>query len=111
MGNDATTLWPVTAEELDEARRQGHQDATELISDRAPTDLMLRMAWAAGYGQIDAIRDAVSAARDAGITWRQIGDALGENWRTVQSRYGGGSERTRRYTERQRQREDESENK
>jgi hypothetical protein len=73
-----------------------------VVSRQLPADPILRMAWAAGYGQVDAIKDAVDAARAAGATWRQVGAALGVHYRTAQSKYGGGQERARRYADRQR---------
>jgi hypothetical protein len=71
------------------------------VSEEAPTDPLLRVAWTAGHGSYDAVKEAVEEAREAGATWKQLGEALGENWRTVQSRYGQ-PDRTRKYLERQR---------
>src|SRR4051794_11532813 len=105
MVSHASTLRAVSDDDIRDARRRGMTDATELVADKAPDDPVLRVAWAGGYGQIDVIKDAIDAARAAGATWRQLGDALGENWRTVQSRYGGGAERYQRYRERQRAKE------
>jgi len=98
---EAGTLRPVTADDLAQAREAGRQAAEKAVSQEAPTDPLLRVAWTAGHGSYDAVKDAVEAARSAAATWRQLGDALGENWRTVQSRYGQ-PDRTRRYLERQR---------
>jgi hypothetical protein len=105
MQHHAGTVRPVTDEEIRAARERGEVDATEVIADRAPDDPILRVAWATGYGKVEVIKDAVELARAAGVTWRQLGDAMGENWRTVQSRYGGGQERYRQYRERQRAKE------
>jgi hypothetical protein len=60
------------------------------------------VAWATGYGQVDVIRQAVEQARGAGASWRQLGEAMGVHFRTVQSKYGTGPERSKRYRERQR---------
>ncbi|MPY95972.1 MAG: hypothetical protein GEV08_23810 [Acidimicrobiia bacterium] len=96
--------------ELDEdrlrlARDHGEADARR-AEEHAPTDALERIAWAVGFGQVDQVQAAVDAARAAGLTWRQIAPAIGEHWRNVQTKYGGGRERHRRYRERKRQQGD-----
>lgn len=98
---------PVVADDdaldYDEARGKGHADALEAAAERAPDHALLRVAWAHGFGQVDQLRGAVQEARAQGFTWRDIGQATGENWRTAQTKYGGGYEGQRRYRERKRQ--------
>jgi len=86
---------------LDAARAAGRDDA-EHAMDRAPDDPLLRVAWAQGFGQVDQLREAVRQAKASGLTWRQIGAALGEHPRTAETKYGGGLDRMRRYRERRR---------
>lgn len=87
MQSATGTLTPVTADELDDARESGRKAAADAIAAHAPTDPIRRLAWAVGYGHVSAIDDAVMRAREAGLSWRQIGEAMDENPRTVQSRY------------------------
>lgn len=83
--------------DLDGIRQQGHNDAAQTVDTHAPEDPIQRVAWAVGYGTVDAAQTAVDRARQAGATWRQIGQAAGINWRTAQSRWGSGPDRQRRY--------------
>ena len=83
----AGTVRGVTAEELDQARQQGRADANHLADSRAPSDPLLRLAWAVGVGQVDLVREAVDAAVNAGRSWREIGEAMGEKPNTVRSRF------------------------
>ena len=101
FGYDSSMSEDVTSEALDVARHAGRESAGKALDD-APDDPLLRIAWAQGFGQVDQLRDAVQQAKAQGITWRQIGDALGENPRTAETKYGSGLERMRRYRERRR---------
>jgi hypothetical protein len=77
----------VTADDLAAARAAGRRAAEQAINEQAPTDPTLKIAWAKGYGSVDAVDQAVEEARDVGITWRKIAEALGENHNTVRVRY------------------------
>lgn len=77
----------VTADDLAADREAGRLDAMQHISERAPADPLRRVAWAKGYGSIDAVDQAVEDARGAGVTWREIAEALDENHNTVRVRY------------------------
>lgn len=77
----------VTADELDAARQEGRQAAEQAINEQAPADPLLKVAWTQGHGGVDAVDQAVQEARDAGVTWREIAEALGENATTVRVRY------------------------
>lgn len=88
------------ANELEQAREQGKQDALRTIASYAPVEPLKRVAWAVGYGAIDEVQAAVDLARANGATWQSIGQAAGINWRTAQSRWGSGPQRQRRYRER-----------
>lgn len=77
----------VTADDLAADREAGRRDAEQHISERAPADPLRRVAWAQGYGSIEAVDQAVADARAAGVTWREIAEALGENHNTVRVRY------------------------
>src|SRR4051794_34445125 len=82
MLSATTRLGDVTDEELDDARAAGEQaaeQAREAISRGAPAEPPLRLAWAVGFGQVGAIDEAVAIARQAGMSWRQIGEIMGEN--------------------------------
>lgn len=75
----ATTLLGVTDDELREALAATTQEgaaAAERASALAPADPLHRVAWFQGFDD-GRLRDAVQAARDAGVTWREIGIALG----------------------------------
>lgn len=89
----------VTSEDLAAARSAGHQNATDALA-AAPDHPLLRIAWAQGFGQIDQLREAVQQGKASGLTWREIGEALGENPKTAATKYGGGLDRMRRYRER-----------
>lgn len=86
---------------LERARRDGRQAAGRVL-DAAPDHPQLRVAWAAGFGHGDQLQAAIDSARDHGFTWRQIGEAMDQNWRTVQSRYGPGQAAAQRYRARKR---------
>lgn len=83
------------------AREDGRRAASHLL-DGAPEEPLLRVAWAAGFGHPEQLRAAVDEARAAGCTWKQVGAATDEHWRTAQSKYGPGYEAHRRYRERRR---------
>lgn len=92
----------VTAEQIDEAHNDGQRAASETL-DAAPTHPLLRIAWARGFGQTDQLQRAIDTARETGYSWRQISAAVGENQRTVETKYGGGRERQRAYLKRKRE--------
>ena len=92
----------VSDDELQQARAAGQKAAEELVANDSPTDPLLAVAWAAGYGSVDAISRAVAAARSAGVSWRQLGIAMGMHPKTVQSKYGQ-PDRHKRYFEKRRQ--------
>lgn len=77
----------VTADDLTAAREAGRRAAEQAINEQAPADPVLRIAWAQGHGGVDALRQAVEDARNAGVTWREIAEALGENPSTVRVRF------------------------
>lgn len=77
----------VTGDDLTAAKRAGRLAAEQVAATQAPDDPVLRIAWAAGYGSVDAVDRAVHQARAAGVTWREIAQALGENHNTVRVRY------------------------
>jgi hypothetical protein len=85
---------------LERARHDGQQAARKAF--RPPDHPQLRAAWAAGFGRPDELRAAVQNAREHGFTWKQIGEAIGEHWRTAQSKYGPGYEAAARYRARKR---------
>jgi hypothetical protein len=87
--------------DLQRARKQGAK-AAEHVLDGAPDHPLLRVAWAAGLGHPDQLRAAVQDARSRGFTWKQIGEATDEHWRTAQSKYGPGYPAHARYRERKR---------
>lgn len=91
----------VTPEQLQQATDDGRAAATSTLN-AAPDHPLLRVAWARGFGQTDQLQAAVDLARAGGFTWREIGEAVGENQRTVETKYGGGRERQRRYQQRRR---------
>lgn len=95
----------VTADDLAADREAGRRDAEQHISEQAPANPLRRVAWAQGYGSADAVDQAVADARDAGITWRQIAEALDENHNTVRVRYTQ-PDRTHRWKAKQAERED-----
>ena len=64
---------------------------------KAPAHPLLRVAWAAGFRELNQIHEAVRHSRAAGATWREISEALGENPATAETKYGTGLERMRRY--------------
>ena len=90
-------------EELAAAREEGRLAAERFVVDQAPTDPLLRVAWAQGLGDSDHVRTAVATAREAGATWKQLGEALGISWETARFRFSGGYERHKRYRERKKQ--------
>ncbi|MPY95458.1 MAG: hypothetical protein GEV08_21100 [Acidimicrobiia bacterium] len=94
----------MTADDLDHARQQGHDDAVELANTRKPDEPLLALAWAVGVGQVDLVRQALEEALTAGRSWREIGNAMGENPSTLRSRYLY-PDRSTKYR-RQRQRDD-----
>lgn len=100
-GYDPPMAEDVGEPELESARQAGRQAAERTLTE-APDHPLLRVAWAQGFGQLDMLREAVQQAKADGITWRQIGEALGENPRTAETKYGTGLERMRRYRERKR---------
>lgn len=88
-------------DDIARARQEGAAAADSAIS-QAPDNLILRIAWAAGFGEQDRVQQAVDDARQAGFTWRQIAEATGGGWRGVQTKYGGGKIRQARYRARKR---------
>ncbi|MPY94663.1 MAG: hypothetical protein GEV08_16855 [Acidimicrobiia bacterium] len=96
------------AEDLDAAREQGRRDGAELAERKAPTDPLLRLAWADGLGDTDHVREAVRQARGAGAPWKDIAEVLGITVSTAKTRFTpSGYERMQRYRERKRQQGDE----
>ena len=87
--------------DLQRARKQGAKAAERLL-DGAPDHPLLQVAWAAGLAHPERLRAAVQEARGRGFTWKQIGEATDENWRTAQSKYGPGYPAHARYRERKR---------
>lgn len=87
------------------AREQGARAARQAIEHDAPSDPLQLVAWTAGFGSEPDVAAAVANAREAGRTWREIATALGQNMRTVMTKFGGGYEAQRRYRQR-RQSED-----
>lgn len=77
----------VTADELDAARQAGRRATEQFVNEQAPADPVLKVAWAQGHGGVDVVDQAVREARDAGVTWREIAEALSENPTTVRVRY------------------------
>jgi DNA-binding NarL/FixJ family response regulator len=77
----------VTADDITAARAAGRLAAEQVIAEQAPADPVLKIAWTDGHGGVDALRTAVQEARDSGVTWREIAEALGENENTVRVRY------------------------
>ena len=86
----------VTADDLTAAKNAGRMAAEQVVNEQAPTDPVLKIAWAQGYGSVDALEAAVSEARNQGVTWREIAEALDENATTVRVRYTQ-QDRYRRY--------------
>lgn len=95
MAHDATP------EDLQAERARGEQ-AAHKVAAAGPADPLLRVAWAFGFGQTDQLQAAVTAARAAGLTWKQIAAATGEHPATAATKYGGGRERQREYQRRRR---------
>lgn len=95
----------MTDDELAAAREAGRRAAEQAIQDQAPDDPLLRIAWAAGHGGVDAVKAAVEAARTSGQTWAEIARALDENASTVRVRYSQ-PDRWRKYVERKKQHDD-----
>lgn len=91
----------VTADDLTAAKNAGRMAAEQVVSEQAPDDPLLKIAWAQGYGSIDALDRAVLEARAAGVTWREIAEALDENPTTVRVRYTQ-QDRYQRYKARRR---------
>jgi hypothetical protein len=81
-----------------DAREEGRAAALGALH-RAPKDPEARLQWAQGAEEIDLLRIAVDEARLAGLTWREIAQALAEVESTVRVRYTQ-RDRTRRYRER-----------
>ena len=77
----------MTADDIAAAREAGRRYAEQGINEEAPNDPVLRVAWAQGSGSIAVVDQAVADARAAGVTWREIAEALGENHNTVRVRY------------------------
>lgn len=102
---DVATLRRVTADELDDARQRGHDDAVELANTRKPNEPLLALAWAVGVGQVDLVRQALDEALAAGRTWREIGEAMGEKPNTLRSRYLY-PDRSTKYRQRREQQDD-----
>ncbi len=72
----------------------------------APQHPLLRIAWAQGLREVDALQSAVDDARALGILWEHIARATGErDAKAAEHRYGGGMARQRAYRERRRRRE------
>lgn len=90
-------------EQLARTRADAARRAQQLLTGDAPDDALERVAWAAGVGSVDGVRDEVTRARAAGYTWAQIGAALGQNAETVRIKYSAtGYAAQRRYRERRR---------
>ncbi len=83
----SATVVRVTADDLEQARQQGHDDAVQLVGSRKPDEPLLALAWAVGVGQVDLVRQALDDALAAGRSWREIGEAMGEKPATLRSRY------------------------
>lgn len=97
----------VTADDLTAAREAGRLAAERFINEQAPSNPVLKVAWAAGHGRLDAVKAAVDEARAAGVTWREISDALDENLNTVKSRFTQ-PDRYRKWVEKTRARQAKS---
>lgn len=89
---------------LGAVRDAAAEQARQLLEADEKTDELERVAWAAGVGSVDGVRNEVERARVAGYTWAQIGVALGENGDTARIKYGQtGYAAQRRYRAKQRQ--------
>lgn len=87
-----------TARDLEAQRQQGLSDIQRFVEEHAPSDPILRVAWALGFSQVDQVRAAVAVARKAGVTWSRIAEVTGDKDRRVaEMKYGAGYERQRRY--------------
>ena len=93
---------PPNGDRYDELRAQGRHDAEHAARSHAPVDPLERVAWAQGWGQDDQLRQAVMDARQAGMTWRAIGEAVGMTEQTAEARFGRGYDRARAYRARKR---------
>ncbi len=92
----------ISSEQLEQARAAG-RTAAESSIEQAPEHPLLRLSWLAGWGRVEHIPSAVEAARSAGATWPEIGDALGENPHTARTKYtAAGRARIERYKARKR---------
>lgn len=91
----------VTEADLAAARDAG-EHAARLTLEAAPDHPLLRVAWARGFGRVDLLQQAIDGAKAAGYTWKDIGTAVEEHWKTAATKYGGGYEAQRRYRERKR---------
>ncbi len=87
----------------DGLRDEGRAAVSHFVETNAPEAGSLeRVAWATGAEDVDLLRNAVEAARGAGRSWAEIAKAINLPMRTVQSRFGGGLERQKRYLARKR---------
>jgi hypothetical protein len=78
----------MTGDDLTAAREAGRRAAEQAITEQAPTEPLLKVAWTRGHGGVDAVEAAVHEAREAGHTWPEITQALGETkTSTVRVRY------------------------
>lgn len=89
----------VSEADLAAARDAGEHAARQTL-EAAPDHPLLRVAWARGFGRIDQLQEAVDTAKAAGYTWKDIGAAVQEHWKTAATKYGGGYEAQRRYRQR-----------
>lgn len=85
-------------DDLSAARDQGAAEMMRAM-EGAPADLRLRLAWAKGADGVHLLGLAVEEARQSGLTWRAIAEALGEVESTVRVRYTQPG-RWRRYKDR-----------
>lgn len=85
-------------DDLADARDQGRAELLRFY-EGAPADPRLRLAWTKGADRVDLLRLAVGEARQAGLPWRVIAEALGEVESTTRVRYTQPG-RWRRYKER-----------
>ncbi len=63
-------------------------DGAQLLPSLSPVAVLEAAAGARQRAELDVL-EAVAAGRDAGLTWRAIGEALGVTRQAVEKRYGG----------------------
>lgn len=89
----------VSEEDLAAARGAGEEAAQQTLA-HGPDHPLLRVAWARGFGRVDLLQQAVDDAKAAGFTWKDIGVAVDQHWKTAATKYGGGYDAQRRYRQR-----------